>query len=146
VPHLVGVAAEDAMTNRYREHAYQLAQAFGVRLEEHAEAQPHQALAIPALRAVVVAPIIEETTYAVALHELGHILAPLGAVAGTTNLELDAEDAAWAWAEHHALEWTPVMARVRRWCEGTYHAYADAEREANRPPPKHPPIDWSKYK
>src|ERR1017187_8686689 len=44
-----------------------------------------------------------EVTYAVALHEIGHIAGPQ--VRGMLNREVEA----WLWAKRHALVWTDAM-------------------------------------
>jgi len=129
-------------------HAYQLAAAFGVQLLEARDLAPDEALAIPGRRLAVVAPIVDETTYAVALHELGHLIAPLGSLTKTPgnrhNLTRDEEDAAWTWARRHALLWTDAMDTVARWAEGTY-ATPSAE-EADPPAPVAPQrINWDDW-
>ncbi len=112
-------------------HAQQLATAFDIWLVVHPGMRPEDACAIPALRAVVTSPIVDQTIYAVVLHELGHLLSPLGSLrqhetpgsaARLYNLRLDEERAAWEWAEHYALEWTPAMQAVREWAYQTYVA------------------------
>lgn len=87
-----------------------------------------------------IAPVIDESTYAVALHELGHCLAPLGRVhhiAGSrafvrtglpatlrdARLLFDAERSAWDWARHYALEWTPLMEHIELLGMQSYHEY-----------------------
>ena len=132
-------------------HAHDIAQAFDVRLVECAALQPHEAFAHPRLRAAFVGTIVDETTYAVALHEVGHLASPTGVLrtvvdGDTRNLSLDEEDAAWHWARHYALVWTPVMDAVAHWAEGTYQA---AAKSAAPPAPVAPKpqsrIDWSKW-
>jgi hypothetical protein len=130
-----------------RIHAHELARAFKARLVETPGMPPDDAFAIPAMSVVVCAPITEETTYAVALHELGHLVAPLGALrtrasAHNVNLRCDEEEAAWAWARRMAIEWTPVMESVARWAEGTYTRVADEERSVMRPGQ----IKWEDWK
>jgi hypothetical protein len=121
-----------------RAHAHELARAFTVRLIE-TDIAPEAAFAAPIDRVAVVGRIVDDTTYAVALHELGHLLAPMGSlhtVAGNPgNLRRLEEDAAWAWARHYALDWTPAMEAVATWAEGTYAA---------PPPPKS--IRWDEWK
>jgi len=111
-------------------HVYELAAAFNVRLIEVEDAQPEQAFAAPLRRTIVVSPIIDETIYAVALHELGHVLSPLGSLhdakrgadsaQAAHNYTLAEEHAAWDWARHYALDWTAPMQAVRDWAIGTY--------------------------
>jgi hypothetical protein len=136
-----------------QKHAYELAAAFDARLVEDGRMRPEDACAISGVRIAIVSPIVDETTYAVALHELGHLIAPLGvlrtSVAGNPhNLMRDEEDAAWSWARHHALIWTPVMDRVAQWAEATY------QQQPRRVDPVEPPvpdapmqkIEWSDWK
>jgi len=129
-----------------RQHAHDLARAFKVVLAEVAGMKhtPESALAVPVVSMVFVAPITDETTYVVALHELGHVVAPLGAIGGNDNLTREAEDAAWAWARHYALEWTPLMEHVATWARQTYDAPL---RRADPPAPEAPiePIDWETW-
>lgn len=108
-------------------HARDLAAAFGVRVlwnqtrPENAWAGQREGGAV-----ISVAPIVDETTYAVVLHELGHWCAPLGFVSHEVQggdhdkLAIDAEDAAWEWARHYALEWTAVMETVAAYAFKTY--------------------------
>jgi len=117
-------------------HAHELAIAFDVALHENPELAPEQAFGVAPLRAVMIAPIIDETTYAVALHEIGHLASPTGvlrhvtkdgdvyqAVSGSSaNVLCIEEDAAWQWAQHYALDWTPAMDAVKTWARGTYDA------------------------
>jgi hypothetical protein len=143
------------MKPTFQEHARALARAFDVRLIESEQLRPEEALAIPPMRVVLCAPVSERMTYAVALHEIGHVVAPLGSLVGgvagdRANLRRDEEDAAWAWARHHALEWTPDMDAVARWAEATYRTPPAAVPADPAPEvPKKPvgqQIDWSRWK
>ena len=132
-----------------RAHALQLAKAFDVRLIQSAQLKPDEALGITGLRVALCTAIVDETTYAVALHEIGHLAAPTGFVRGVcdgprANLLRIEEDAAWTWARHYALVWTPPMQAVALWAEGTYR---QADRSAEPPAPVAPKasIDWTKY-
>lgn len=67
--------------------------------------------------AVIIAPVVDEATYAIALHEMGHCLSPTGSVRGADtvknyNLILLEEESAWEWARRHALIWTVTMQHV----------------------------------
>jgi hypothetical protein len=90
---------------------------------------------------IEIAPVIDETTYAVALHELGHCLHPTGrvndshgsrtmrtlnevATIADMRYQLLEEHSAWEWARANALTWTPPMQAVHDWAVGTYHAHA----------------------
>jgi len=125
-----------------RRHAHQLAEAFEVRLVEVPDAnwKPEYAAAEATSRVVVAHPIIDETTYAVVLHEIGHLAAPWGVLQrdhANRNLTRVEEAAAWEWARHYALEWTAVMEQVATWAEQTYQDPAPA------PPPRR--IPWDLY-
>lgn len=112
----------------YAEHIIQLTKAFGVRVDVDPGLEPECATAGPAM--IHIPPVTDDTSYAVALHELGHCLHPLGrltdqmsatcrrthacATARDLALQLEEEYAAWSWAKHYALEWTTGMAHTRR--------------------------------
>jgi hypothetical protein len=156
------------MSNKYRDHIHALAQAFDVHVVETSIApheafagsgrvfHPHPATADPAERIIVgcerlivVGRIHEETTYLVALHELGHHLAALGKLHGQrgdpANLRRIEEDAAWEWAKHYALEWTPVMAQVATLARASYDNPPAAKPDP--PAPVAPiPIAWEDWK
>src|SRR5580765_6129402 len=93
-----------------RRHAHDLAKAFHVNLVEAVQMArtPEAAIAIPMGRTVVVAPITDESTYAIALHEMGHLVSPWGALHGTGNLTREAEDATWARSSYDAVESPPA--------------------------------------
>ncbi len=87
-----------------------------------------QALAAPKDRVVVMVPIVDDVTYGIALHEMGHIVAPGGhstepvdreAVPGMEQL-LGQEDAAWRWAIETALVWSAEMEAMHIWARETY--------------------------
>lgn len=122
---------------RFAQHVRDLAAAFKVKVLCVAEMPPENAIGFqvslgPArVDAILIGLVVDETTYAVALHELGHILHPMGRVhhsegsramrehgtvdtARDARLQYDAECAAWEWAKRYALEWTDPMRRTRR--------------------------------
>jgi hypothetical protein len=127
-----------ARAARYAQHVTDLAHAFEVRLFVHRRMSPSGAgagfVTIGGIETLVkridIAPVTDEATYAVALHELGHCLHPLGmlhtqgskmmrrfnqlATFRDVRLKLESERAAWEWAHHYALEWTDTMAYVER--------------------------------
>ncbi|MBE3072755.1 MAG: hypothetical protein IMZ67_07240 [Acidobacteria bacterium] len=142
-------------------HVHGVAAAFGVTLVEDPALAPEQAGAIPrpgmvpagvGPEGVVVArPVTDETSYAVVLHELGHVIAPSGQLGlelecrrrgGTPTTARDwallvvEEEAAWEWAKHDALDWTPAMESVCQYALSTYRAgarkAAAARSEAER--------------
>ena len=128
----------------YWRHVEELCRAFSVRLLVRPSMPPHAAHAGRCRRTgrpcIVIAPVTDDTTYAVALHELGHMLHPAGtfwlevsavkrrtgayATLRDVRLTLEAERNAWAWARRMALDWTPAMAGVRRMCLGAYRQQA----------------------
>lgn len=129
---------------RYAQHVSELAKAFKVHLTIVTDEAPHAAAAGFLLkdkhlplhkrrRLVKITPVIDETTYAAALHELGHCLHPLGMMdvgmeiktLKDMRLKLDEEHAAWEWAQHYALEWTPAMEAVKR---HSFESYAGVAR------------------
>lgn len=144
------MATVDTSPRALQAHARSLADAFKMRLIESSQLLPEEAMSLPHIRVALCAPIIDETTYAVALHELGHLASPTGAlraagvVGDRANLMRDEEDAAWTWARHYALIWTAPMEAVATWAERTYAAPA-----APPAPPPLPPrqrINWNHWK
>lgn len=129
---------------RYARHIRALCRAFGVRLRIERGMNPTAAGAgfatIAGVKtmtpAIIIAPVIDETTYAVALHELGHCLSPTGMLHDQgsrgwrkTNqlmckrdvrLKMLEEQSAWEWAHHYALEWTDAMTFVEQLSLNSY--------------------------
>jgi hypothetical protein len=138
-------------TPELQQHAQALATAFGLRLIETPQLRPDEAFALPHLKLALVSTIVDDTTYAVALHELGHLAAPTGAIRGAVegdraSLQRVEEDAAWAWARHYALHWTDVMDRVARWAEGTYQTPRAPQPAPTAPVAPNQHIDWKNWK
>ena len=143
-------------------HIRDLGGAFNVRLNVKPGMDPARAAAgymeQTGQRVIMIAPVIDETTYAAALHELGHCLSPLGMVNLTEGsqsmretrqlatirdcrLQLEEEHAAWEWAEHYGLCWTPVMAHLRDYCLREYQErYDRIVSGAARPAPPAPSL------
>jgi hypothetical protein len=71
------------------------------------------------------------STYAMALHEIGHIVGPQG------TRRLDKEAQAWVWAQETAIEWTDGMARFAARCIESYLVWCDSHRSAWVPPKNH---------
>ncbi len=71
------------------------------------------------------------STYAVALHEIGHVVGP------QRGRRLDKEAQAWRWAEANAVEWTDGMARLASRCIETYLRWCERKRGAWVPPKGH---------
>jgi hypothetical protein len=137
-------------SKRLAEHILELGAAFGVHVEiqdmrpEGAGAGVQLGVSMGAggfklisRPIIVIAPVTDETTYAVALHELGHHLHPLGMVASSqgsptfratgqysslrdVRLKLDEERSAWEWARHYALDWTESMTMVEQFGLDSY--------------------------
>lgn len=87
-------------------------------------------------------PIVDEKTYAIALHELGHIATEPAGYDRTTpsmstllrfnigtapdfELAIAMEVAAWDWAKSQARAWTPPMADVERRAMASYTSNVD---------------------
>lgn len=116
-------------------HISELCAAFNIKLIVKIGMPPEYAatgyMPLTGKAAIMIAPVKDETTYAVALHELGHRLHPIGCLKfemseqmQMTNryssvrdirLTLESERAAWEWAMDNCLgrDWTPVMDIVR---------------------------------
>lgn len=71
------------------------------------------------------------SSYAIALHEIGHIVAPQG----PRRLEKEAQ--AWRWAKDNAIEWTEGMERLASRCIKTYLTWCERRRGAWVPPKNH---------
>lgn len=84
-------------------------------------------------RIVFCAPVIDETTYMIQLHEMGHLVAPGGMFKVDELLpipiqitkRMDQEDAAWAWARETALVWTLEMEVKAQWARETYRHHLE---------------------
>ena len=61
-------------------------------------------------------PVRSPRAYAVALHEIGHILGRHQ----RSQAVLVREHWAWHWAKRHAPDWTPAMQRHADWCLESY--------------------------
>lgn len=138
----------DLRVLRFVRHVQDLCAAFGIRLRVH-RGRPDDAQALTMRadlkiadwnthrRMINVPAVIDETTYAVAMHELGHCLHPLGFVdkeqgsprylttgqpstLRDARLRVEAERGAWDWARANALEWTGPMQLVQDSCLGQY--------------------------
>jgi hypothetical protein len=130
-------------------HARDLAKAFDVRLIESDLLNTDEAVGLSRIRVALVRTIVDRMTYAIALHEIGHLASPTGIVRGMVtgdlgNLLRIEEDAAWTWAKRYALLWTPDMDALATWAEGTY-------QQAGRSPEPVAPvapikINWDDWK
>lgn len=103
---------------------------------ERARAERFQLAPMPwaVMRLVTIAPVGDETTYAVALHEMGHVVARHGmSGVGVDNpcrsiddvkKKILAEQAAWDWAQANALEWTVAMEQNKQISLHNYEEWA----------------------
>jgi hypothetical protein len=124
-------------------HARKLARAFGARLKEDPALtdKPHMAQALlftGGEKIVHCAPIVNEATYAIVLHEIGHGASALGggdlSNAFTELQALTKENAAWDWAREYSLYWTNEMEQTARLSLGSYEQAAErakAQQVAN---------------
>ena len=84
-------------------------------------------------RRIKIRPVKTAITYAVALHEIGHILGPR-----QSGTRLDQEVGAWEWAEKHAIEWTAAMSAKRAKCLQSYLNKAARSSRMKQPGADHP--------
>ena len=133
-----------------RAHADELAKAFNIGVVYDKALPPDVAMALVfappdplshwfGMREKMVAapPIVDETSYAVVVHELGHHLAPNGYTAikqpgpgrhpretfEWAAAKLAAEEAAWDWARYYIEQvfmWTVAMEQTRQYAFNTY--------------------------
>lgn len=113
--------------------------------------KPEDAVAVPPLRMVMCYPVMDETTYMIAMHELGHLIAPGGTGPDDFSSQMkfvdgkmQREDIAWGWARTHALVWTDVMERWADWARETYRRKVVDTCKATYIRPQVRPIsEWS---
>jgi hypothetical protein len=83
-------------------------------------------------RHVRLSPVKTAVTYAIALHEIGHV------VGEQKGLRIDREVQAWEWAEANAVEWTePMIVRAAK-SIGSYLKMCERHRSMQLPPEGHP--------
>ena len=114
--------------NHFRRHVVEIARTHRVVVVFDKLLAADDGVAVSEARMIVVHPVFEETTYMVAMHELGHVLAPGGH--GTIDKSLpplqqiislmDQEDAAWEWARANAIMWTELMEHWAQWARESY--------------------------
>lgn len=71
------------------------------------------------------------SSYAIALHEIGHV------VGRQVGRRLDLEAQAWRWAQANAIEWTDGMARVAARSIESYLGWCEIKPGAWVPPADH---------
>lgn len=114
----------------YAKHIHSLAQTHGVIVEI---ASPGYAgRAWRKAKKIKIAEVKTAVTYAVALHELGHVL---GKQSGN---KLNKEWQAWEWAMANAVGWTEPMTRKMQRCLASYIRWCQRRRGAWIPPVGHP--------
>ncbi len=84
-------------------------------------------------RRIKIRPVKTDITYAIALHEIGHILGPC-----QSSTKLDREVGAWVWATANAIEWTDAMSAKRAKCLQSYLAKAARTPRMKQPTADHP--------
>lgn len=131
-------------------HVNQLATAFSIDMLLVCDATPEEGhatnLSMGGKRrsVIVMRPVVDETSYITALHEMGHHLSPFGQLAShlclrapstreeeqrVRRVQLDEETAAWEWARHHALYWSASMEAVYQLA---YQSYEQAYQRSMR--------------
>lgn len=134
--------------DRYRKHLLTLARRFGLAITESPQhiKDNYQAYALIRDRVIQLPPVVDDTSYVTALHEMGHLMAKDGNHGEfkpkLTDGELTAigmmlvyerieeEYAAWRWAEKMAIEWTAGMAAVKLYALQSYEREVVQLREA----------------
>lgn len=84
-------------------------------------------------RLIKIRPVKSPITYAIALHEIGHILGPR-----QSGCRLDKEVGAWEWAQSSAIEWTDAMAALMRKGLQSYLRKAERSPRMKRASADHP--------
>jgi hypothetical protein len=84
-------------------------------------------------RRIKIRPVKSEITYAIALHEIGHILGRR-----QSGTRLDQEVGAWEWAMEHAHRWTLPMSRKMQECLRSYMAKVERSPHMRKPASDHP--------
>ena len=83
------------------------------------------------IRKVRLERVCGASSYAIALHEIGHVVGPQG------GRRLEKEAQAWRWAQENAIEWTDGMERLAARCIETYLVWCERKRGAWIPPKNH---------
>jgi hypothetical protein len=97
-----------AHVNAMRQHILNVCRQFEVQIEWRGSSRG--GWAVHEFELVSIAPIKSAVTYAVALHEIGHVLGRHQRSRSRTVRERWA----WDWARRHAITWTPAMERTMR--------------------------------
>ena len=116
------------MTTAWADHVESLAREYRIVLDVRATGTRGRSFVQD--RRIRISPVRGDVSYAVALHELGHLIA-VGA-SGRKYRRLDKELRAWRWARAAALEWTPRMDRAMR---ESMRSYLECARRRSWPVP-----------
>jgi hypothetical protein len=100
-----------------RQHILDLCTERDIAIEWH-EGRSDHAFALSELEEVHIIPIRSAVSYAIALHEVGHILGRRQRSRST----ITRERWAWRWAKQNALRWTPAMEQTMRASVAWYEA------------------------
>lgn len=106
--------------SRAAAHVAQIADQHGIEISNHSSG----GRAWRRLQKIKIRPIKSAVTYAIALHELGHVL---GEQRGRRRVEKEVQ--AWEWAEANALFWTKIMSEKKRKCLRTYIVWAERKQK-----------------
>jgi hypothetical protein len=104
----------------YAEHVAGLLAAHGIVVTERRGARGR---AYARDRRIRIAPVRGPVSYAIALHEIGHVVAPMAS--GRQHRRIDKEVRAWRWAMSAAVEWTERMDRTMQRSLAGYVARAE---------------------
>jgi hypothetical protein len=85
---------------------------------------------------IAIRMVKSDVTYAIALHEIGHVVGPQ--VRGRLNREVEA----WQWAQRHALIWSDAMSATMQRSLGSYVVWALRRQHRERGRPVIPPVDY----
>lgn len=111
-------------------HVAQLCETHGIVVEAHSRG----GRAFRRERRMKIRPVKSAASYAVALHEVGHILGRR-----QSQTRLCSEAGAWMWAREHALVWLPVMEQKQRASLASYLRWATRRyKHVSLPKPEDP--------
>lgn len=89
-------------------------------------------------RRIAIRPVKTAISYAVALHEIGHILGPQ-----QSGTRLMKECGAWLWAHDNAMTWTDAMEKAMQKRLRSYVAWAQRHKTAAKPDCNHPIMEMA---
>lgn len=86
------------------------------------------------VRKIRIPPVKSSISYAVALHEIGHVIGP------QSGHRLNKEAQAWLWARENAILWNDTMSGKAATCMTSYLNWCHRRKGAWVPPADH--ISW----